>query len=203
MVMEEITEEPGALTERVAALDIGKASLTACIRVPHEDKPGARRQEVRTYATVTRALLELRDWLVCQGVTLVVMEATSAYWKPPFYLLEDDITCQVVNARDVKNVPGRPNTDPLTELTAAVDQVSGRADVLVASVARHEHRRRWAAGSVPACGAAARVAGVDRGCVRAVSAGRCGRDGRRRGRGVLAGAGGVRARGRDAAVVCV
>ena len=113
MVMEEITEEPGALTERVAALDIGKASLTACIRVPHEDKPGARRQEVRTYATVTRALLELRDWLVCQGVTLVVMEATSAYWKPPFYLLEDDITCQVVNARDVKNVPGRPKTDKL------------------------------------------------------------------------------------------
>jgi transposase len=111
--MDEITEEPAALTERVAALDIGKASLTACIRVPHEDKPGARRQEVRTYATLTPALLELRDWLVCQGVTLVVMEATSAYWKPPFYLLEDDIECWVVNARDVKNVPGRPKTDKL------------------------------------------------------------------------------------------
>ena len=67
---------------------------------------GARRQEVRTYATLTPALLELRDWLICQGVTLVVMEATSAYWKPPFYLLEDDIECWVVNARDVKNVPG-------------------------------------------------------------------------------------------------
>jgi transposase len=113
MVMEEITEEPGALVERVAALDIGKAWLTVCIRVPHEDKPGARRQEVRTYATTTPALLELRDWLVCQGVTLVVMEATSAYWKPPFYLLEDAIACQVVNARDVKNVPGRPKTDKL------------------------------------------------------------------------------------------
>jgi transposase len=111
--MEEITEEPGALTERVAALDIGKATLVACVRVPQEDKPGARRQEVRTYATTTPALLELRDWLICQGITLVVMEATSAYWKPPFYLLEDDITCQVVNARDVKNVPGRPKTDKL------------------------------------------------------------------------------------------
>lgn len=116
MVMEEITEEPGALAERVAALDIGKATLVACVRVPHEDTPGARRQEVRTYATLTPALLDLRDWLVCQGVTLVVMEATSAYWKPPFYLLEDDIECQVVNARDVKNVPGRPKTDLLTEL---------------------------------------------------------------------------------------
>ena len=111
--MDEITEEPGALVERVAALDIGKATLTVCIRVPHEDKPGARRQEVRTCATLTPALLELRDWLICQGVTLVVMEATSAYWKPPFYLLEDDIECQVVNARDVKNVPGRPKTDKL------------------------------------------------------------------------------------------
>ncbi len=81
------------------------------MRVPHESKPGARRQEVRTYDTVTPALLELRDWLICQGVTRVVMEATSAYWKPPFYLLEDDIECWVVNARDVKNVPGRPKTD--------------------------------------------------------------------------------------------
>ena len=45
--MDEITEEPGALVERIAALDIGKATLTACVRVPHEDKPGARRQERR------------------------------------------------------------------------------------------------------------------------------------------------------------
>ncbi len=49
--------------ERVAALDIGNASLTACVRVPDEDKPGVRRQEVRTYATTTPALLELRDWM--------------------------------------------------------------------------------------------------------------------------------------------
>jgi transposase len=113
MVMEDITDEPAELVERVAALDIGKASLVCCVRVPHESKPGARRQEVRTYDTVTPALLELRDWLICQGVTRVVMEATSAYWKPPFYLLEDDIECWVVNARDVKNVPGRPKTDKI------------------------------------------------------------------------------------------
>ena len=119
MVMDEITEEPGALVERIAALDVGKATLTVCVRVPHEDKPGARRQEVRTCATLTPALLELRDWLVCQGVTLVVMEATSAYWKPPFYLLEDDIECWVVNARDVKNVPGRPKTDKLDSVWLA------------------------------------------------------------------------------------
>jgi transposase len=105
--VEEIIEDAEVVT-RVAALDIGKASLVACVRVPHEDKPGRRCQEVRTFATTTAALLELRDWLICQGVTLVVMEATSAYWKPPFYLLEDDIACQVVNARDARNVPGAP-----------------------------------------------------------------------------------------------
>ncbi len=112
-LVEEIAEETAGLVARVAALDIGKAELVCCIRVPHEDKPGRRRPEVRTFATVTRSLLELRDWLICQGVTLCVMEATSTYWKPPFYLLEDAIECWVVNARDVKNVPGRPKTDRL------------------------------------------------------------------------------------------
>jgi len=156
--MEEITEEPAELAERVAALDIGKASLVCCVRVPHESRPGARRQEVRTCGTVTPALLELRDWLICQGVTRVVMEATSAYWKPPFYLLEDDIECWVVNARDVKNVPGRPKTDPLTELPAGLWQVSGRAVTWLATVARHDHWRGCAAGPGPAGGAAGRFA---------------------------------------------
>ena len=112
--MEEITEEPAEVVARVAALDVGKASLVVCVRVPHETIAGRRRQEVRTFTTITRSLLELRDWLVCQGVTRCVMEATSVYWKPPFYLLEDAIAeCWVVNARDVKNVPGRPKTDKL------------------------------------------------------------------------------------------
>ena len=78
--MAQTTEEPSALTERVVALDIGKAAPTACIRVPDEDKPGARWQKVRTYATLTPSLLELRDWLVCQGVTPVVMEAHRIIW---------------------------------------------------------------------------------------------------------------------------
>jgi transposase len=110
--MDEITEEAEPVA-RVAALDVGKASLVCCVRVPHQTVPGRRRQEVRTFATTTGSLLELRDWLVSLSVTLVVMEATSAYWKPPFYLLEDAIECWVVNARDVKNVPGRAKTDKL------------------------------------------------------------------------------------------
>jgi transposase len=105
----EQTEEPVELVERVCALDIGKASVTACVRVPHDDKPGRRRQEVREYATLARGLLELADWLRSQSVTLVAMEATSSYWKPLFYLLEaEGFTCWLLNAKHVKNVPGRP-----------------------------------------------------------------------------------------------
>jgi transposase len=110
--VEEITEE-AEIVQRVAALDIGKAELVCCVRVPYEGKPGRRRQGVRSCATATRSLLELRDWLVCHGVSLCVMEVTSTYWKPPFYLLEDAAGCWVARARDVKNVPGRPKTDRL------------------------------------------------------------------------------------------
>ena len=62
--MEEVSEEPAELVARVAALDIGKASLVCCVRVQQEYKIGARGQEVRTYDKVTKALLELRDWLI-------------------------------------------------------------------------------------------------------------------------------------------
>jgi hypothetical protein len=78
----EETDEAVDLVERAGALDIGKAVLTACIRVPHDDQPGRRRQEVREHATTTRSLLELAARLHAAGVTQVVMEATSDYWKP-------------------------------------------------------------------------------------------------------------------------
>nr|WP_171074196.1 hypothetical protein [Nonomuraea basaltis] len=67
------------IIQRVAALDIGKASLTCCIRVPDGSVPGKRLQEVDAYSTMTRSLLALADWLRCQSVTLVAMEATSDY----------------------------------------------------------------------------------------------------------------------------
>jgi transposase len=99
---------------RVAALDIGKAELVCCVRVPHEGKPGRRLQEVQTYSTMTRSLLGMADHLRCLGVTRVVMEATSDYWKPVFYLLEaQGFETWLVNARDVKHLPGRPKTDRL------------------------------------------------------------------------------------------
>jgi transposase len=109
--VEEVDEQE-LHVERVAALDLGKAALEACVRVPHESRPGRRLQEVRGYATTTTSLLALADWLHSWGVTRVVMESTSAYWKGVFYLLEaEGFDCWLVNAREVKNVPGRPKTD--------------------------------------------------------------------------------------------
>jgi len=108
------TQDEEQIIARVAACDIGKAELVCCVRVPDEDRPGRRLQEVETYATMTRPLLGLADRLRCLGVTRVVMEATSDYWKPVFYLLEaHGFETWLVNARDVKHLPGRPKTDKL------------------------------------------------------------------------------------------
>lgn len=100
------------LIERVAALDIGKADLVCCVRLPATK--GGRAQQLRTSSTMAGPVLELGAWLAKLGVTRVVMEATSDYWKPVFYLLEDIIEqVWLVNARDVKHLPGRPKTDKL------------------------------------------------------------------------------------------
>jgi hypothetical protein len=73
------TQDEELIIARVAALDIGKAELVCCVRVPDEDRPGRRLQEVQTYSTMTRSSLQLADRLACLGVTRVVMEATSDY----------------------------------------------------------------------------------------------------------------------------
>jgi transposase len=107
----EETDEAVDLVERVCALDIGKAALTMCIPVPHDDKPGHRRQEVREHATTTRSLLGLADRLHTAGVTLVAMQATSDDWKPAFYLLKaEGFTCWLRNAKHAQERP-RPAQD--------------------------------------------------------------------------------------------
>jgi len=108
------SEDTEEIIERVAALDIGKAELVACIRVPNPDSPGRRAQEITTYSTMTRSLLGLGERLRELGVSRVVMEATSDYWKPVFYILEaQGLDPWLVNAKDVKHLPGRPKTDRL------------------------------------------------------------------------------------------
>ena len=112
--MLEETQDHEEIIERVAALDIGKAELVASHRVPSPQTPGRLAREITTYSTMTRSLLRLADRLRELGVTRVVMEATSDYWKPVFYLLEaQGLDPWLVNARDVKHLPGRPKTDKL------------------------------------------------------------------------------------------
>lgn len=91
------------LRERCAALDISKRDVKACVRVPNPNRKGARSQEVRTFAPMTNALLQLKDWLASEQVSVVTMEATGDYWKPVYDLLEDaGFELMLVNARDAK-----------------------------------------------------------------------------------------------------
>jgi transposase len=112
--MLEPTQDDEQIIERIAALDIGKAELVCCVRVPDPTGSGKRLQEVATHPTMTRSLLVMWDRLRQLGVTRVVMEAASDYWKSPFYLLEAaGFETWLVNAKDVKHLPGRPKSDKI------------------------------------------------------------------------------------------
>ena len=95
--MERIVERPGAL-------DVHRASVTACVRVWHERK---LTEHVAEFQTTVQGLLALRDWLEALAVKQVAMEATGVYWKPVWAVLEDRFELMLVNARHVKQVPGR------------------------------------------------------------------------------------------------
>ena len=93
------------IVKRAAGLDVHKAQVTACVRVPGRGRD--RAQEVAEFQTTVRGLLSLRDWLKAHRVSEVAMEATGVYWKPVWAILEDEFDCLLVNARHVKQVPGR------------------------------------------------------------------------------------------------
>ena len=158
------------LHERCAALDIGKKDLKACVRTPSPKGKRSRRQEIRTFATTTNALLELRDWLVGERVSLVVMEATGDYWRGAFYLLEDDLEVILVNAAHAKGLPGR-KTDLLTELSRRVWGGCVPRGVGLARFAARDGRWRSAAGFGRVGGAGSGWFAGDRRPVPAVSAG--------------------------------
>src|SRR5690348_13960805 len=87
--------------------------MAATIRVPSDENPARRASETREFATTKRGVLALADWLRAWQVPAVVMEATSEYWKPVFYRLEaEGFECVLADAKQVKNLPGRPKRDP-------------------------------------------------------------------------------------------
>jgi transposase len=110
--VEEVTDEP-LYRDRVCGIDIGKAQMVATIRVPSDKDPARRAQETRSFGTTKKEVLALADWLRCWQVPAVVMESTGDYWKGPFYRLEaEGFDCVLADAKQVKNLPGRPKRDP-------------------------------------------------------------------------------------------
>jgi transposase len=107
------------LYRRVAGLDVHKDQVTACVRIARKGEDPF--EEIREFGTTTAQLLVLRDWLAAHEITLVSMEATGVYWKPIYYVLEDEFETWVVNARHFHNVPGKKTDDNdarwLAELT--------------------------------------------------------------------------------------
>jgi transposase len=95
------------IIDRCAGLDVHKASVTGCVRMPGTGRR-RRDQEVRSFSTMQHGLVDLADWLTHQGVTDVAMEATGMFWRPVWYVLEDaGFELLLVNPRYAKNVPGR------------------------------------------------------------------------------------------------
>jgi transposase len=94
-----------AIVERVAGVDVGQATVvaTALVGAAHE----RARKETRTFRTVTRDLLALREWLLAKEVTHVALEGTGIYWRPVYEVLEDAFEMILGNAHHIKNVPGR------------------------------------------------------------------------------------------------
>jgi transposase len=88
-----------------AGADVHSKTVAVCVR--RVDDQGKVHKEIRTFGTMTRDLLLLNDWLTAEGVTHLVMESTGVFWKPIYNILEGQFEILLVNARHVKNVPGR------------------------------------------------------------------------------------------------
>jgi transposase len=92
------------LYRRCAGLDVHKDEVVACVRVVKRSKAT---HEMRRFATTTRGLLELADWVEASECSHVAMEATGVYWKPVWHVLEGHAELVLANAAHIKNVPGR------------------------------------------------------------------------------------------------
>jgi len=91
---------------RCAGIDISKRDAKVCVRIQGRGNTPTT-STVTTWGAMSNQILALREHLLTERVSCVVMEATGDYWKPYFYLLEDALTVMLVNAHDARNMPGR------------------------------------------------------------------------------------------------
>jgi transposase len=113
-------QEQERVFERVAAVDVAKASGVVCLRLPHPAQPAGRRSQVWEVPATMRAVTELAGRLAAEGVQKVTLESTSDYWRIWFYVLEEaGLAVQLVNASQARSLPGRPKTDKLDAMWLA------------------------------------------------------------------------------------
>jgi transposase len=137
--LEDVEDEP-LFCERVAGIDIGKATVMVTIRVPSDSRAKGRQQETREFGTTRRELLALADWLRSWQVEKAGMEATSDYWKPVYFLLERaGFECLLYQASQVRALPGRPKTDKLDSAWQA--KITERGSLAGSFVPPEEIRR--------------------------------------------------------------
>jgi len=106
--------------ERVAAVDVAKASGVVCVRLPHPSRPGQRQCRVWTVTAVMGAVIALAGELVALGIEKVTLESTSDYWRIWYYLLEaQGLDVQLVSASQARQLSGRPKTDKLDAMWLA------------------------------------------------------------------------------------
>ncbi len=106
--------------ERVAAVDVAKASGMVCTRTPNPSRPGARHSTVWQVPAAMNAVLALADRLVADGIEMVTLESTADYWRIWYYVLEGaGLAVQLVTASQARNLPGRPKTDRLDAMWLA------------------------------------------------------------------------------------
>ena len=98
-----------AAVERCAGIDVGKQWLSVCMMIgPLNGEP---RVEKRRYGVTVPELTRLREWLVSEQITDVVMESTGSYWKPVFNVLEDAVKVLLANPQEGKNRRGHKTDD--------------------------------------------------------------------------------------------
>jgi hypothetical protein len=154
---------------RCAGIDVSKRDAKVCVRVQGRGRK-ATSSQVTTWTSMASSILALREHLIAERVTCVVIESTAAYWKPFYFLLDDALNVMLVNARHVRNVPGR-KSDLLTELPQGFGGGCVPGGVGLARFAARDRRWRSAAGFGGAGGAGSGWFGGDRRPVPAVSAG--------------------------------
>jgi transposase len=127
--LEIVDEEHEQVYERVAAIDVAKATGMVCVRVPDESRPGRRVSRVREVQATTRAVIELGDHLVCEGIEKVTLESTSDYWR---IWLRREAPCCIpgLAGRNLEDIPGSDGLLKIRKVkgTTACQETSGRAN---------------------------------------------------------------------------